>query len=188
MVDYEPCSKMAFDELVVNGGSLNLPGVLQDIQASLAQFSNLCHAACLTMLNGISESLHAQGAEGLEMHHRHGHPSDSGLKLIYEPSLARVVDVKENRHTDSGTLTMLFYEEWGLHVNLKGSDEWAFASVTRGSVLVNVANSLQRLSGGTFHSPIHRVTQPGDGFSKRYYLSYFLRPEDELKAEWARTS
>jgi isopenicillin N synthase-like dioxygenase len=178
---------MAFDELVVNGGSLKLPSVLQDIQATLAQFSSLCHAACLAVLNGLSKSLHAQGPERLESHHRHGHPSDSGLKLIYEPSLARVADVKENRHTDSGTLTMLFYEEWGLHVNFKGSDEWAFASANPGSVLVNVADSLQRLSGGSFHSPTHRVTQPGDGFSKRYYLSYFLRPEQELKDAWARS-
>ena len=179
--------KMAFDELV-NGGSLKLPGVLQDSQASFAQFSNLCHLACLTMLNGLSESLRAQGTERLEIHHRPGHPSDSGLKLIYEPSLARVADVKENRHTDSGTLTMLFYEEWGLHVNAKGTDEWAFAPINQGSVLVNVADSLQRLSSGAFHSPTHRVTQPGDGFSKRYYLSYFLRPEDELKETWARSS
>jgi len=178
---------MAFDELVVSG-TLTLPDVLEDSKATLAEFSNLCHSACLTMLKCLSASLKLQDKDRLECYHRYGHLSDSGLKLIYEPSLAKLADVKENRHTDSGTFTLLFYDQWGLHIKFKGTEDWAFAATKLGCVLVNVADSLQRLSNGTFHSPTHRVTQPCDGFSKRYYLSYFLRPEQELRDAWAKAS
>jgi isopenicillin N synthase-like dioxygenase len=178
---------MAFDELVISG-TLTLPDILEDSRATLTKFSNLCHLACLTMLKCLSESLKLQGNDRLECYHRHGHLSDSGLKLIYEPSLAKLADVQENRHTDSGTFTLLFYDQWGLHINFKGTEDWAFAAAKPGCVLVNVADSLQRLSNGAFHSPTHRVTQPRDGFSKRYYLSYFSRPEQELRDTWAMAS
>ena len=98
-----------------------------------------------------------------------------------------MAEVGENKHTDSGTFTLLFYERLGLHVYLPKEDRWEYAPVPApGCALVTVADSLQRLSGRQFHSPLHRVTQPRDGAHKRFYLSYFLRPSHATKAAWAR--
>ena len=175
---------MAYDELVK--GSLQLPPTINSDTELIKHFSENCHTACDTMLSCLSDSLNLDTSTRLERHHRRTETSDSGLKLIFEPSLAKLSDVGENKHTDSGTFTLLFYEQWGLHVYLPDEKRWAFAAVKPGCALVNVANSLQRLSGNQLHSPLHRVTQPADGAQKRCYLSYFMRPEHALKEAWAR--
>lgn len=118
------------------------------------------------------------------VHHRADQPSDTGLKLILQPSCAKLSDAPDTTHTDSGTLTLLFYKDWSVHAFLPDTNLWAFTPPLEGCALVNVANSLQRLSGGRLHSPKHGVTQPFDGAKNRYYLSYFLRPETLLIEKW----
>lgn len=90
--------------------------------------------------------------------HRKGESSDSGLKLIYEPSLSKLANVSDNKHTNSGTLTTLFTDQWGLHSYLHEAERWAFAAPIPGCGLVNVVDSLQRLLGNKPHSPLHCVT------------------------------
>ena len=171
---------MAYDELVV--GKLTLPPILEPESEKIKSFMKTCQSAALAMLSSVSSTL----GSDLSLHHRSSQTSDTALKLIAEPSLPLLSSVGENKHTDSGTFTILFYEEWGLHIKAKGEESWSFAAPKEGCALVNVADSLERLSGGMLHSPTHRVTQPRDGAHKRFYLSYFLRPEHALKAAWAR--
>ncbi|KAL3425176.1 2og-fe oxygenase family protein [Phlyctema vagabunda] len=149
-----------------------LPQVLQEYGDVIHRFSTLCHQVSLTMLTALSPPL--------LNNHRSTQPSNTGLKLISEPSLARLADVGDHTHTDGGTLTMLFYESLGLQSYHPIDDVWAFIPPWDGRVVINVADSLQRLSGETYHSPKHRITQVGDGAEERYYLSFFLRPEDAL--------
>ncbi|KAH0538092.1 hypothetical protein FGG08_005304 [Glutinoglossum americanum] len=182
--DCDETFEMAYDEIVK--GRTPLPGVLGDNADMLRKFSELSHSACLTMLSCLSDSLGLDKNDRLEKHHRQTESSDSGLKLIYEPSLASKGQVGDNKHTDSGTFTLLFYDQWGLHAELPEAKKWAFTAPVPGCALINVANSLQRLSGNRLHSPLHRVTQPVDGFAKRYYISYFLRPEHNLQEMWAQ--
>ena len=165
--------------------TLLLPSILNDKAEQLKHFSELCHSACQTMLSCLSDALKLDDTSRFEKSHREGELSDSGLKLIYEPSLSNLTDVGDNRHTDSGTFTLLFYDQWGLHVELPEAKRWAFAAPMPGCALINVADSLQTLSRNSLHSPTHRVTQPADGFAKRYYISYFLRPEHAVKEAWA---
>jgi isopenicillin N synthase-like dioxygenase len=113
----------------------------------------------------------------LSKSHREHKPSDTGLKLVWETMQESLSDVVENKHTDSGTLTILFCEQWGTQLQLPDTGNWAFAQPMEGCALVNVAYSLQRLSGGRLHSCLHRVTQPGDGALNRVFVLYFLRPE-----------
>ena len=173
---------MAYDELVE--GKLELPSALSMEIDIFKRFSQQCNSICETLLSSLSNALELPLEDRFERHHRKGQPSDSGLKLIYEPSVPRKADVRENKHTDSGTLTLLFYKQWGLSVYLPGEMKWAFTALKPGCVLVNVADSLQRMSGGKLHSPLHRVTQPYDGAGKRYYISYFLRPDYATGGGW----
>lgn len=153
-----------------------LPQPLSNHTALYKEFMEACQQACNTMLSIAKVSLPAPEAASLMSHHLPTKTSDTALKLIYEPSLDKAADVQENKHCDSGTFTILFYEEWGMHVQDPRTGKWAFTAPEQGCALVNAATLLQRLSGGKFHSPLHRVTQPEDGFKKRYYLSYFFRP------------
>lgn len=158
------------DEVALKGASITrLPKPFQDKWHSFTEFSAGCDEACLTLLNSLSASY--------AIHHRTSQRSDTGLKLVSHPSMAKLSDVVETLHTDSGTLTLLFYEDWGIHAFLRNANKWAFTPPMEGCALINVGDSLQRLSDGKLHSPRHRVTQPVDGAKNRYYLSYFLRPE-----------
>lgn len=161
---------MSYDEL--RKPDFKLPPIVQKRAELVNVFSERCHSACLAMLSCLSTAL----GQRLEQYHSKDEPSDSGLKLIYEPCKEKVADVVDNLHTDSGTLTFLFYDGLGLETELVDKNAWAFTPVLEGCALINVANSLQKMSGNVLHSPQHRVTQPVDGFAERYYISYFLRP------------
>ncbi|KAF3914662.1 hypothetical protein AA313_de0204395 [Arthrobotrys entomopaga] len=173
---YKSCAadetfEMSYDELVK--GDLHLPHLLRPSKYTVKFFSEICHNAALTMLQIFAEA--NLTAKSFEECHDKSKSSNSGLKLVYEPCIQKKSKVIENKHTDGGTLTILFYDEWGLNAQLPDGD-WAFAAPMPGCALVNVADSLERASERKLRSPVHRVTQPVDGFVKRYFLSYFLRP------------
>ena len=180
---YTP-TQMSRDEMAA--GTIKWPSAMQDSGELLKRFSNGCHEACQTIIARLSDALQLEQKERFEQSHRDGQPSDAGLKLIYEPSLAKLSDVGDNLHTDSGTLTLLFYDKWGLSA-YAATQGFAFpAPLEDGVALINVGDSLQRLSGDRLLSPKHRVSQPVDGAEKRYYLSYFLRPEHAVKEAWSQ--
>lgn len=166
---------MARDEMAQK--KLGLPSILEDRIELLERFSAPCDAANQTMLSCLSDALKLDPASRFENRHRVDRPSDCGLKLIYEPLKSKLADVVDNKHTDQGSLTLVFCEQWGVQMELPETKEWAFVEPKPGHALVNVADSLQALSGGKLHSCLHRVTQPADGFERRYYVVYFLRPE-----------
>ncbi|KAL2067239.1 hypothetical protein VTL71DRAFT_1663 [Oculimacula yallundae] len=165
------------DEIVSKGASTShLPKAFQNEWTKITELSVDCDKACLTLLSSLPTDY--------SMHHRSNQPSWSGLKLVLHPSVAKRSEVPDTTHTDDGTFTLLFYKDWSINTLLPDTNSWAFTAPIEGCALVNVANSLQRLSNGKLHSPKHRVTQPFDGARDRYYLSYFLRPETVLMEKW----
>ena len=88
-----------------------------------------------------------------------------------------------SEHTDMGTLTLLFCEEYTTQLRIPGGngegggEQWAFIVPERGRAIVNVADSLQRISGGALMSCLHRVGQPVAGKGERVCALYYLRPE-----------
>ncbi|KAJ9208732.1 hypothetical protein DTO027B5_5298 [Paecilomyces variotii] len=164
--------EISYDEM--KQGTLHLPELLGEEASLLNTFHNECHSAAHTLLSCLADMLTLP----LEDYHQDGEPSETGFKLVAEPSLERASEVQENKHTDSGTLTILFYDKWGLQICLPTPEnEWVFIPPPQpGCALVHGGNSLQRLSNYQLQSPLHRVTQPQDGAAERYFLSYFLRP------------
>lgn len=82
-----------------------------------------------------------------------------------------------NEHTDIGTLTLLFNDEWGLQVK-RGTEGWSSVPPRKGQAIVNVGDCLRFMSGMKLKSSLHRVappplTQPRSSFG------YFLRPDDD---------
>jgi isopenicillin N synthase-like dioxygenase len=148
--------------------------IFLDYWKIITDFSSGCDKACLMLLNTLSKDYGS--------YHRLDQPSDTGMKLVSSAASAKRADVEENLHTDGGTLTLLFHNQWGLHAFLRDEGLWAFIPPSNKCALINVGNSLRKMSGGRFYSPEHRVTQPFDGAKDRYYVSYFLRPEDSFVA------
>lgn len=167
--------EMLRDEM--DQGKSVLPQAFDDHATLLGQFSSLCHYVNRTMLSCLSDALKLDDTSRFENYHREGKPSDTSLKLIYEPTRKKLADNPDTTHTDSGTLTLLFCEQWGVMLEHPESKAWAYIEPKPGCALINVADSLQSLSGKRLHSCRHRVAQLGDGFQKRHFVVAFLRPE-----------
>lgn len=132
----------------------------------------------MSMLSSLSESLGDDSGTSIMELHQPNHSSDSGVKLEIDD------DVLGYEHKDSGTFTFVFYKEWGVEAELGDCGKWGFIKSLPGCAIIQVANSLQRLSGNTFRSPMHRVHQPPNGPAKFYFVTYFLRPEHSV---WLKT-
>lgn len=127
--------------------------------------------------------------------------------LFYGPTKNTRAEVPDNQHTDEGTLTLMFCEDWSVQLclpepkpKLEGGEQeegkqgkeaevgegdkeegnnkkWVFVPPKHGCAIVNVADGLQRASGGRFVSCRHRVTQPVDGMvRRRWFVVVYLRP------------
>jgi isopenicillin N synthase-like dioxygenase len=162
---------------MVKGTMVEISGLLKDHTKPLENFISRSHYITLTMLSCLSDALKLENNARFEMSHRDGEPSDSALKLYYELTQANPADIPDNTHTDRGTLTLLFGEQWGLEAEIPETKTWGFVQPKAGYAVVNVADSLQNLSGKRLHSCVHRVTQPVPGVQRRHFVVYLLRPE-----------
>ncbi|KAI9744821.1 MAG: hypothetical protein M1818_001746 [Claussenomyces sp. TS43310] len=91
-------------------------------------------------------------------------------------------------HTDYNTLTFLFHQPVaGLQVQTK--EGWKHVQSNQGSIIVNVADALEFLSGGFLKSTVHRVIRPpADQADKpRLSLIYFARPEAKVALQPVRS-
>lgn len=171
--------QIARDEMI--GGELKLPAILQKHAKLLEDFTEVSNSICQILLAILSDALGLNGTARFGNSHRDGELSDSGLKLVYEPALDTVAEVVDGVHTDRGTFTILFCDQWGTQVEMPDTKIWGFIEPKPGHAIINVADSLASLSGKRFHSCLHRVTQPVDGFEKRFLVIYFMRPENAIK-------
>jgi isopenicillin N synthase-like dioxygenase len=84
-------------------------------------------------------------------------------------------------YQDYNTLTFLFYQPVaGLQVQTK--DGWKYVRANPDSIIVNVADALEFLSGGYLKSTVHRVVRPPKDQASRSRLGliYFARPEAKI--------
>lgn len=160
---------------------LALPGgPLGDQAELLERFSAGCDTAMRTMLSCLSDALGLDENDRFENIHRADQPSDCGLMLFNGPCKDKLADVPDNQHTDTGSLTLLFCDQWSVELELPETKRWAFVEPKPSHALINVADTLQSRSGGRLYSCKHRVTQVVDGYQKRYFVVFYLRPEKSL--------
>ena len=146
-----------------------------------------------TMLACLSNALGLKGSARFENSHRNGHKSNSTLAMFrYILTDMSGECVGHQKHTDIGSLTLLFSEQWGLQVQPPGTTKWEFVAPRPGHAIINVGDSLRFASGHILQSCIHQVV-PMDVAENRYSIAYFLRPESEKlfedsKGRWITAS
>lgn len=82
-------------------------------------------------------------------------------------------------HTDATALTFIVCQPiLSLQIREYKTQEWKFVSYTPNSLVVNIGDAFQQLSGGYFKSSIHRVVTPPEEQSnyKRNTIIYFCDP------------
>ena len=156
-----------------------LPPIVKDKQDLFESFITLCHFVNMTMLATLSDILSLKDNASFQAYHPYDKPSKTTLVLLHYPIQGSQYGM--DKHTDIGTLTLLFIEQWGLQLQQHpGSDEWEFVAPLAGHALVNVGDSLRFLSENKFNSCLHRVV-PVSSNEDRYTIAYFLRPENETR-------
>lgn len=120
------------------------------------------------------------GASELEQHHTHTNASETILALLSYPG-----QLTHQKHTDLGSLTILFSNQWGLQAVAPSSGEWEWIEPRGDDAVINVGDALRFLSGKRLYSCVHRVVRGGRAEEEghRYSIAYLLRPNDEAVFE-----
>ncbi len=154
------------------------PVVKQNYEA-FNEFQDQCHFVTKILLDRISLGLGLKGEQNLHNTHRDDAPSKSSIFFLHYPTLdEKAGEIGQNMHTDLGTLTVLFTQQWGLQV-LCGDDDWKFVQPRPGHAIINVGDCLRFLTGYKLRSALHRVLPLTTG--DRYSVTYFLRPNDDAE-------
>lgn len=134
------------------------------------------------LLSCLSTALGLSGEARFETFHRNDRKSNTALGMMrYDPGdLKLSKEIGHQKHTDIGSLTLLFSEERGLQVLPPGCDTWGFVEPRKGHVVVNVGDWLHFASNGRLSSCIHQVV-PISNKEYRYSIAFFLRPEDDAE-------
>ncbi|PYH93103.1 Clavaminate synthase-like protein [Aspergillus ellipticus CBS 707.79] len=105
--------------------------------------------------------------------------------MIYNPRTdednARYRDLYLAGHTDWGTFTFLFSQPISALQILDNHGNWKWVQYLPDSLVVNVGEALELLTGGLFKATIHRVVKPptDQEHHKRIGVIYFSRPDDD---------
>ncbi|KAL6466243.1 hypothetical protein MHYP_G00263760 [Metynnis hypsauchen] len=159
---------------------------VDDFRTTLVSFYKRCMKLSLRVLRVMALSLGIDPDVFLKAHRQIGcDENGSTLRSLYYPPV-KSERVKEDQircgeHSDYGSITLLFQsKEEGLQVmNRKG--QFISAPSIPGTVLVNIADLMQRWTSDVFVSAIHRVLLPPGGDSRtRQSLAFFVQPDDNV--------
>jgi isopenicillin N synthase-like dioxygenase len=159
----------------------NLPDIYQQNQTVFNQFSSGGRYVTNEILSCLSDAMGLIGVDRFESCHRPDFTRNCSLSIHRYPRAE--IDGShfgQNKHTDSGSLTMLFINEPGLQMQSPVTGTWGKVMPQPGHTVVNVGDMLRFLSGFKLKSAVHRVIPEWlDGQQDRIAIGYFLRAEDE---------
>ncbi|KAE8408447.1 hypothetical protein BDV37DRAFT_172421 [Aspergillus pseudonomiae] len=182
-LDFYETLKIARSEMYEKSASL--PQTAKDNLELFDRFIRAADTITTTILARLSDAFNLCSGLRFEDKHRPDGKSRSTLTLFrYPKQEAQENKVGHNKHTDIGTLTLLFSEQWGLQVLSPETSEWSFVAPKQGHAVINVGDSLRFLSGNVLKSCVHRVAprnESGRQEEHRYSIAYFLRAEDVVQ-------
>uniref|UniRef100_A0A672J0G3 Si:dkey-10o6.2 n=1 Tax=Salarias fasciatus TaxID=181472 RepID=A0A672J0G3_SALFA len=159
-------------------------GGLQDFQEVQCSFFQRCKELSLRVLRVIAITLDFHPDVFLSTHRLIGTEENGTTlrSLFYPPAKSETVKEGQLRcgeHSDYGSITLLFQNSEGLQVCTR-SGEFISAPVIPGTVLINIADLMQRWTSDKLVSVVHRVLLPSVGDSStRQSLAFFVDPDDE---------
>jgi isopenicillin N synthase-like dioxygenase len=114
--------------------------------------------------------------------------ADPQLRLLHYPAIEKWIIEQEGHarvipHTDFGLCTLLFQDSvGGLEVDPFHTGDFKPALPVPGTVLINIADLMQRLTNDRCRSTMHRVVGPkacGPMLPARYSMPFFIHPDPE---------
>ncbi|OBR05641.1 2og-fe oxygenase family protein [Colletotrichum higginsianum IMI 349063] len=151
-------------------GKLDLPSDFQAVAKELADVASFSDEALRDLYRLVSTSLSPPSpiAAGDD-------PKQPGTtNLTLGRSGAPVGTHLIPEHTDSGLLTLLYYEAASLEILQVSTGEWGLVEPVEGLHVIYVGDALSAESNGRIRAAPHRVTQPKENTALVVYL---LHPE-----------
>ena len=167
-----PELRQALTRLAENG-KLLANRLLRCISISLGQNHSF--------LSDLHRGMVSQGVQGSV-------ENSTTLRSIHYPPIpdtlaAQPGIIRCGEHSDYGTITLLFQDQLG-GLEVKHVDgQWVLADPVPGTILINVGDLLEAMSGGQFPATKHRVVVPEQEFRRktlRQSIAFFVHPDDEV--------
>lgn len=153
----------------------------------MEQFYQSCFKVELEILGSLSQALGIAASDLQSLHDQ----AENEFRLLHYPAIpaSELADNSATRiaeHTDFGTITMLFQDSIG-GLQLESQQEpgtfHGVESADQSEIILNIGDSLQRLTNDTFRAACHRVTYPptvkvglDELIPERYSIAYFAKP------------
>ncbi|KAF8135883.1 2OG-Fe-II oxygenase family oxidoreductase [Mycena galopus ATCC 62051] len=139
-----------------------------------------CNYVVSVMLGALSDVLEVSEDQRFDRGHDTSKPCDTMLAMLSYPH-----DIGETlqEHTDMGSLTILFSQEYGLQVLAPEKQQWEFVEPQDCHAVINVGDALRFMSDKKLYSCVHRVIRATGAYASphRYSLAYLRRPEQDFK-------
>ena len=147
------------------------------------------HSLVRLILSHLNTHLHLQPGT-LESLHRQSAVSGDQIRIVKSPPQPPSdLRIALGKHTDFGSITILFNRLGGLQILPPSSlvpagqePQWMYVQPLSGHCIVNLGDAMVKFTNGLLRSNIHRVISPPGEQAKetRYSLVYFARPEDDV--------
>ena len=158
------------------------PSIIDENISTLRSYTELAHSVMTTLLDRLDAPLDLPSSTLAKLHPIMS-PSGTQLRLLrYPPQPVHDRRISLVPHTDFGSITMLFSKLGGLQVlPPQANATWSYVRPIPGHAIVNIGDTMVKLTRGLLRSNIHRVTYaPGaQAEHPRYSLAYLARPEDK---------
>ena len=157
------------------------PTLIQENMPSLRSFTETAQSVVNTLLDQLDGPLDLPRGT-LSSLHQLRKPASTSLRVMeYPPQPAINRSTSMGSHTDFGTITLLFNKLGGLQILPPQENAvWSYVRPIPGHAIVNLGDTIVKLTRGLFRSNIHRVTYaPGaQAEYSRFSLAYLVRPDD----------
>jgi isopenicillin N synthase-like dioxygenase len=138
--------------LPLHGANL-FPDAVPELRVAVMTFMREAERSAHAIMEGVALSL------GLEAHYfRRTYTSDPTLlfRIFHYPASTANAGWGVGEHTDYGLLTLLAQDDIG-GLEVKTPQGWIAAPPVPGTLVVNIGDMLDRLTGGVYRSTPHRV-------------------------------
>lgn len=165
------------------------PQLLHDNAPLIQGYIRHAHALVLLILEHLNTHLHLPPGTLAAMHRQTAVSGDQVRIVKAPPQPLSDLKTALGKHTDFGSITILFNRLGGLQIlpppSLTPPGEnpaWTYVKPLPGHCIVNLGDAMVKFTNGLLRSNIHRVVSPPGEQAKetRYSLVYFSRPEDEI--------
>ena len=169
------------------------PPLVDHYMPSLQTFTIAILKAANVILASLSQSLDLQPNENFCTNHQSHLSSPDLIRLLkYHAQPISEQGSSHVPHTDLGSMTFLFTNQYGLQILGAKSGEWEWMEPKAGHATINLGDCLSLLTNKRLRSCRHRVKAPsGQSMKERYSFAYFMRPDEEalmkvVSSPWVR--